>query len=189
MQLQERGSGRGNCIRPTSKHQEVSIGSTTQKQTENSPSPLPCSSLPSISIGGRRCRESPAVLGGEISRGTQRIFTVKHQEVSFGCDGKQSKQNTHLPLVSLARYCRYRPGGEVGRRWRRGGRGPKEGMLAMSLPIGQGGSDARRAAAAERGRGKNGRIMDGRGPGVDGWRKRRWRREDGGCDASDSSSW
>ena len=134
VQLQERGSGRGNCIRPTSKHQEVSIGSTTQKQTENSPSPLPCSSLPSISIGGRRCRESPAVLGGEISRGTQRIFTVKHQEVSFGCDGKQSKQNTHLPLVSLARYCRYRPGGEVGRRWRRGGRGPKEGDVCDEPP-------------------------------------------------------
>ena len=65
----------------------------------------------------------------------------------------------------------------------------RRGMFAMSLPIGRGGSDARRAAAAERGRGKNGRIMDGRGPGVDGWRKRRWRREDGGCDASDSSSW
>jgi hypothetical protein len=41
----------------------------------------------------------------------------------------------------------------------------------------------------EKVRGNNGRIMDGRGPGVDGWRKRRWRREDGGCDASDSSSW
>jgi hypothetical protein len=39
----------------------------------------------------------------------------------------------------------------------------------------------------ERGRGNNGRIMGGEGPGVDGWRKRRWRREDGGCDASDCS--
>ena len=30
-QLSERGSSRGNCIRPTSKHQEVSISSTIQK--------------------------------------------------------------------------------------------------------------------------------------------------------------
>ena len=28
----------------------------------------------------------------------------------------------------------------------------------------------------EKVRGNNGRIMDGRGPGVDGWRKTRWRR-------------
>ena len=41
----------------------------------------------------------------------------------------------------------------------------------------------------ERGRGNNGPIMDGRGPGVDGRRKRRWRREDGGCNASDGSPW
>ena len=82
---------------------------------------------------------------------------------------------------------------DLGEKWGgAGGEGEearRRGMLAMSLPIGQGGSDARRAAAAERGRGNNGPIMDGRGPGADGWRKRRWRREDGGCDASDSSSW
>jgi hypothetical protein len=59
----------------------------------------------------------------------------------------------------------------------------------MSLPIGQGGSYTRRGLPPERGRGNNGPIMDGRGPGVDGRRKRRWRREDDGCGASDCSSW
>ena len=53
-------------------------------------------------------------------------------------------------------------------------------MLRMST-LGEG--------CPERGKGNNGHIMDGRGPGVDGWWKRRWRREDGGCNASDSSSW
>ena len=62
----------------------------------------------------------------------------------------------------------------------------RRGMFAMSLPIGQATLGGLRPRREE---GENGRIMDGRGPGIDGWRKRRWRREDGGCDASDSSSW
>jgi hypothetical protein len=41
----------------------------------------------------------------------------------------------------------------------------------------------------KRGRGNNGHIMDGRSPGVDGRRKRRWRREGGRCGASDSLPW
>jgi hypothetical protein len=36
---------------------------------------------------------------------TSRRHPVKHQEVSFRCDGKQCKQNTHLPLIFRARYC------------------------------------------------------------------------------------
>jgi hypothetical protein len=47
---------------------------------------------------------------------------------------------------------------DLGEKWGgAGGEGEevrRRGMLAMSLPIGQGGSDARRAAAAERGREK-----------------------------------
>ena len=47
---------------------------------------------------------------------------------------------------------------ELGEEWGgTGGEGEevrRRGMFAMSLPIGRGGSDARRAAAAERGRGK-----------------------------------
>jgi hypothetical protein len=95
--------------------------------------------------------------------------------VSFRCDGKQCKQNTHLPLIFRARYCWYQPGGGVVRRWRWGGKRSEGGRcLQMSLAIR---------------RGNNGPIMDGRGPGVDGRRKRRWRREDGDCGASDCSSW
>jgi hypothetical protein len=71
--------------------------------------------------------------------------------VSFGCDGKQCKQSTHLPLISCARCNWYWLGGWVGRRWRqRGKRSEGGGCLRMSLSVGRGGSDARRAAAGER---------------------------------------
>jgi hypothetical protein len=36
----------------------------------------------------------------------------------------------------------------------------------------------------ERGRENNGRIMAGRDGGVDGWRKRCWRKEGSGCGAA-----
>ena len=59
-------------------------------------------------------------------------------------------------------------------------------MMANQPPHREWRKRARRAAAG-RGRRGNGRIMGGRGLGIDGRRKRLWRREGGGCGAADSS--
>ena len=69
-QLWERGPAEELHLR----HIKTSRGefwlSYNANQTEYSPSPPRCSSLRSISIGERKSGESPAVLGGQISRGT-----------------------------------------------------------------------------------------------------------------------
>jgi len=53
------------------KHQEVSIRLNDASQKENSPSPLRCSSLSSISIRGESIGDIPAAPGEEICRGTE----------------------------------------------------------------------------------------------------------------------
>jgi hypothetical protein len=82
----------------------------------------------------------------------------------------QTKQNTHLPLVFRAQCNQYRSPEGMGERWRRGGRDPKvEDVCGGASP--SGGEEATLGGLLrERGRGNNGLIMDGRGPGVDGWR-------------------
>jgi hypothetical protein len=108
--------------------------------------------------------------------------------VSFGWDTMQTKQNTHLPLVSWAQCNRYWLPEGVGRCWRWGGK-RSEGGRCLQWASPSGGEEATLGGLPlERGRRNNGCIMGGRGSGVDGWRKRRWMREDGGCGASDCST-
>jgi hypothetical protein len=114
LQLWERGPAEELHLR----HIKTSRGefrlSYDANQTEYSPSPPHCSSLRLISIGERKSGS-----GRTDQPRNSRRHPVEHHEVSFGCDGKQEcKQNTHLPLVSRARYNQYQLGGGVMRRWR-----------------------------------------------------------------------
>jgi hypothetical protein len=64
---------------------------------------------------------------------------------------------------------------------RGGKRSEGERCLRMSLSPSGGEEAMLGGLPLDRGRGNNGRIMEGRGPGIDGWRKRWWGREDCGC--------
>jgi hypothetical protein len=77
---------------------------------------------------------------------------VEHHEVSYGWDTMQTTQNTYLPLVSRARYCQYRPGGGVVRRWRQGGK-RSEGGRCYGWASPPGGEEATLRGLPPRGRG------------------------------------
>jgi hypothetical protein len=75
---------------------------------------------------GEEDRGLPRSSGRRDQPRNSRRHPVEHHEVSFGWDTMQTKQNTHLSLVSRDWYCGYRSGGGVVRRWRWGGRGLEE---------------------------------------------------------------
>jgi hypothetical protein len=99
LQLEERGRPK-DCIRPTSKHQEVSIrlNDTKMNMILTFPSllrPLTIDIDQGEEVWGVPCssgrRDQPRNCGSH---------PVKHQEVSFGCDIMQRTQNIYLPFVS-----------------------------------------------------------------------------------------
>jgi hypothetical protein len=98
----KRGVGQRNCIRPTSKHHEVSIRLKDAKMNMilTFPSLL---QLLTIDIDkGEEVWGVPCSSGRRDQPMNCDSCPTKHQEVSFGCEGKQCKQSTHLPLVSCA---------------------------------------------------------------------------------------